>query len=57
MEENGFSVNDTDSYTIITVTDKIKAVLAKAGVDISIYGYQLTEEQLQDITGNPAVAQ
>ena len=57
MEENGFSVNDTDSYTIITVTDKIKAVLAKAGVDISIYGDQLTEEQLQDITGNPAVAQ
>ena len=57
MEENGFSINDTDSHTIITVTDKIKAVLAKAGVDISIYGDHLTEEQLQDITGNPAVAQ
>ena len=57
MEENGFSINETDSHTIITVTDKIKAVLAKAGVDISIYGDRLTEEQLQDITGDPAVAQ
>ena len=54
MEENGFSINETDSHTIITVTDKIKAVLAKAGVDISIYGDRLTEEQLQDITGDPA---
>lgn len=56
MEKNGFSVNNTDSHTVITVTDKIKAELAKAGVDISAYGDSLTKEQLEDITGNAAVA-
>ncbi|MCH5334087.1 MAG: hypothetical protein J1D89_09025, partial [Agathobacter sp.] len=55
MEENGFSVMDSDSRTIITVTDKIKAVLAKAGVDISAYGDTLTREQLEQITDNPTV--
>ena len=30
MEEDGFSISDADSHTIITVTDKIKAALAKA---------------------------
>ena len=56
MEKNGFSVNNTDSHTIITVTDKIKAELAKAGVDISAYGDGLTKEQLENITGSAAVA-
>lgn len=56
MEKDGFSVNHTDSHTIITVTDKIKAELAKAGVDISAYGDSLTREQLEDITGSAAVA-
>ena len=41
MQEDGFSLTDTDSQTIITETDKIKAVLAKAGVDISVYGDDL----------------
>ena len=45
MEKNGFSVNNTDSHTIITVTDKIKAELAKAGVDISAYGDGLTDRK------------
>lgn len=57
MAEEGFSLTDSDSRTIITVTDKIKAVLAKAGVDISGYGDGLSREQLEEITGNPAVAQ
>lgn len=57
MEEEGFSITDSDSRTIVTVTDKIKAVLAKAGVDISQYGDGLSQEQLEEITGNPAVAQ
>lgn len=56
MQESGFSLSETDSHTIVTVTDKIKAVLAKAGVDISIYGDTLSEEQLEEITGNSAVA-
>lgn len=56
MEKDGFSVNNTDSHTVITVTDKIKAELAKAGVDISAYGDSLTKEQLENIVGSPAVA-
>lgn len=55
VEEAGFSVTESDSRTIITVTDKIKAVLAEAGVDVSIYGDALTKEQLEDITGSPVV--
>lgn len=56
MEKSGFSVNNTDSHTVITVTDKIKVELAKAGVDISAYGDGLTKEQLENITGSAAVA-
>ena len=56
MQEDGFSLTDTDSQTIITETDKIKAVLAKAGVDISVYGDDLDEESLKEITGSEALA-
>ena len=56
MSKDGFDCMDTDSHTIVTVTDKIKAVLAKAGVDISIYGDDLSTAELEEITGNPAVA-
>lgn len=56
MSKDGFDCMDADSHTIITVTDKIKAVLAKAGVDISIYGDSLSSAQLEEITGSPAVA-
>ena len=38
MQEDGFSLDDTTSNKIVTVTDKIKAQLAKAGVDISKFG-------------------
>lgn len=56
MSKDGFDCMDADSHTIVTVTDKIKAVLAKAGVDISIYGDDLSAAELEEITGNPAVA-
>jgi len=56
MSKDGFSAMDADSHTILTVTDKIKAVLAKAGVDISIYGDSLSMEQLEEATGNKALA-
>lgn len=56
MSKDGFDCMDADSHTIITVTDKIKAVLAKAGVDISIYGDDLSAAELEELTGNPAVA-
>lgn len=55
MEEDGFSIMDSDSRTIITVTDKIKTALIKSGVNISQYGDELSREQLEEITGNPAV--
>lgn len=46
-----------DGYNVIvTETDKIKAVLAKAGVDISVYGDGLSKEQLTEITGSESVA-
>lgn len=46
-----------DGYdVIVTETDKIKAVLAKAGVDISIYGDELSRQQLTDITGSQTEA-
>lgn len=56
MEKDGFSVNSTDTHTVVTVSDKIKAALAQAGVDISAYGGGLTREQLENITGSAAVA-
>lgn len=56
MSKDGFSALDADSRTIITVTDKIKAVLAKAGVDISIYGDGLDVSELEEITGSRSLA-
>ncbi|MBR2045643.1 MAG: hypothetical protein IJ958_05855 [Agathobacter sp.] len=56
MSKDGFSGLDADSHTIITVTDKIKAVLAKAGVDISIYGDSLDAAELEEITGSRTLA-
>ena len=56
MQEDGFSLDETTSNKIVTVTDKIKAQLAKAGVDISKFGDDLDFEQLAQITGSPELA-
>ena len=56
MQEEGFSLNETTSNTIVTVTDEIKAQLAKAGVDISIFGDDLSMEQMEAIAGSPELA-
>ncbi len=56
ISKEGFSTMDMDSRTILTVTDKIKAALAKAGVDISKYGDDLSVEQLEQAIGSSAVA-
>ena len=56
MQEEGFSLNSTASNTIITVTDKIKMQIAKAGGDISCFGDSLTAEQLEKMTGSTAMA-
>ena len=54
-QEEGFSIHSTSSGTIVTVTDKIKAQLAKAGVDVSNMGGSLTKEQLEEIGGSLAL--
>ncbi len=56
MQEEGFSLDSTSSNTIITVTDKIKAELAKAGKDVSCFGDELSKEQLEAIAGSAALA-
>lgn len=56
LSKDGFSNMDMDSRTILTVTDKIKAKLARAGVDISMYGDDLSVEQLEEVCGSSAVA-
>lgn len=57
VEEEGFSLQQTDIRTVVTVTDKIKMELAKAGVDISYFGDDLSAEQLEAFAGNAAFAQ
>lgn len=55
IQEEGFSISDTDSHTIVTVTDKIKTVMAKAGDEAA--AANLSEEELEEITGSKAVVQ
>lgn len=56
MDGDGFSVNGTEVETIVTEMDKIKAELAKAGVDISIFGDDLSKEQLEAMAGSAGLA-
>ena len=56
MQEQGFSLDETTTNTIVTVTDKIKAELAKAGVDTSCFGDELSADQIEAITGSPELA-
>ncbi len=56
MDGDGFSVNGTEVETIVTEIDKIKAELAKAGVDISIFGDDLSQEQLEAMVGSVGLA-
>ena len=53
MEEDGFSLRSTDIHTVVTETDKIKAVLAKAGKDISSMG-QMSEAEIESLSGGLA---
>lgn len=56
LEENGHSLLDDRIETVVTETDKIKMVLAKAGCDISCFGDDLTEEQLNEMAGSAVLA-
>jgi len=56
MEEDGYSVNDTEVDTIVTEMDKIKMELAKAGVDISVFGDVPDAEKLEELAGSAGAA-
>lgn len=56
IENDGFSLPDTDIHTIVTETDKIQAQLAKAGKDTSYFTGTLSEAQLEAMTGSAALA-
>ena len=54
--EDGFQPSDMDPEELVTVVDRIKAELAKAGVVIKGYNDDLDEEQLKEIVGNAGQA-
>lgn len=56
MQDDGFSLSDTDIHTVVTETDKIQMELAKAGKDTRYFSNDLSEEQLETMTGNAALA-
>lgn len=56
IQEDGFSLDQSAGSTIITVTDKIKTALAKAGVDISSFGDDLDLSEMEAITGSAELA-
>lgn len=56
MQEEGFSLNSTTGNTIVTVTDKIKMQIAKAGGDVSCFGDDLSAAEIEEMTGNVALA-
>ncbi len=56
LQEEGYSLNETDIETIVTVVDKIKMELAKGGMDISVFGDDLSMEQLEAMTGSASQA-
>lgn len=57
MQKEGFSLDETTSNTIVTVTDKIKLQIAKGGGDISCFGEDLSKAQLEELTGSTVLAQ
>lgn len=56
LEEDGFSLPDTDIHTVVTETDKIQMQLAKAGADTGYFSGDLSAEQIEQIAGSAALA-
>lgn len=56
LEDDGFSLHETDIHTVVTETDKIQMQLAKAGKDTSYFTGELTTEQIAEIAGSAALA-
>ena len=55
MQNQGLSAEDIDPKDFVTVSDKIKVSLAKAGIDVSSMG-GLDSSTIEKVTGNASVA-
>ncbi len=53
MEEDGYTLDNTSSRTIVTVSEQIKANIAKTGGEVS---GEISKEALEEIVGNSYVA-
>ena len=53
MQDDGFSLSDTDIHTVVTETDKIQMELAKAGKDTHYFSIDLTQWKLMETTEFP----
>lgn len=52
MQEEGFQPGSTDVETYVSIVDRIKVTLAKAGVEITGYNDDLNTETVEQITGS-----
>ena len=52
MQEEGFQPGSTDVETYVSIVDRIKVTLAKAGVEITGYNDDLSTETVEQITGS-----
>ena len=52
MQEEGFKPGSTDVETYVSIVDKIKVTLAKAGVEISGYNDDIDADIVEEITGS-----
>ncbi len=52
MKEEGYDAGSTDVETYVSIVDKIKVTLAKAGVNIAGYTDNIDMSVLQEITGS-----
>lgn len=57
MKEKGYDPESTDVETYVSIVDKIKVTLAKAGVEITGYNDKLDMDIVEEITGGSASAQ
>lgn len=57
LQEEGYNPNNMEIETMVTVVDKIKAELVKAGVEVSGYTDTLDMDTLTAITGDKAEAE
>ena len=52
MQEEGFKPGSTDVETYVSIVDKIKVTLAKAGVEISGYNDNIDADIIEEVTGS-----